>query len=248
MIFRFSLILSAVIACAAFAANPAFRKEQKKNGRVKTAYTEKWSSLKKLLAEKDIDTTNIQIFIRGFKKEGDLEVWAKHRTGDYRLLKTYEFCALSGELGPKRKQGDMQVPEGFYTINVFNPYSNYHLSLGVSYPNQSDRIIGGKGDLGGAIMIHGNCVTIGCIPITDDKIKELYVLAVETKANGYEIACHLFPARLSADGMKKLEEDFKDKPKHIDFWKNLQPGYEYFEKNKKLPKITTGKDGKYVVN
>ena len=96
-------------------------------------------------------------------------------------------------------------------------------------------------------MIHGNCVTIGCIPITDDKIKELYVLAVETKANGHEVPVHLFPARLSDEGMKALSSEFDDK-KLIDFWKNLQSGYKYFEQNKKLPKVTVAKDGKYVVN
>lgn len=244
---RAVFLLSIFALCLALAPNPSFRNEQKKNTRVKNAYKEKWAGMKSLLAEKDIDTNNVQIFIRGFKKEGDLEVWAKHSAGDYRLLKTYDFCALSGELGPKRKQGDLQVPEGFYTINVFNPYSNYHLSLGVSYPNQSDRIIGGKGDLGGAIMIHGNCVTIGCIPITDEKIKELYVLAVESKANGHEIPVHLFPARLSDEGMKALESDFTDQ-KLIDFWKNLQPGYKYFEEKKKLPKITIARDGKYVMS
>jgi murein L,D-transpeptidase YafK len=244
---RIIYLLPLLLLCLALAPNSSFRKEQRKNARVNTAYKEKWSSMKNLLIEKGIDTADVQIFIRGFKKEGDLEVWAKHKSGDYRLLKTYDFCALSGELGPKRKQGDMQVPEGFYTINVFNPYSNYHLSLGVSYPNQSDRIIGGKGDLGGAIMIHGNCVTIGCIPITDEKIKELYVLAVETKANGYEVPVHLFPARLSNDGMRSLEKDYTD-AKLIAFWKNLQPGYQYFEENKKLPKVTVAKDGKYVVN
>jgi murein L,D-transpeptidase YafK len=248
MIIRILLLISiSILLTAAFVANPAFRNEQKRNARVKSAYNEKWKSMKGLLTQKGIDTSRVQIFIRGFKKEGELELWAKHSSGEYKLVKTYEICASSGVLGPKRKQGDLQVPEGFYTINVFNPYSAYHLSLGVSYPNQSDRIIGGKGDLGGAIMIHGNCVTIGCIPLTDDKIKEVYVLAVETKANGFEIPVHLFPARLSDEGMSKLEKDHDDQ-KLVDFWKNLKLGYDHFEKNKKLPKITIAKDGKYVVS
>lgn len=230
----------------AAAVTTSFRKEQKKNSRVRTAYNEKWKGLKAMLHGKEIDTSQVQIYIRGFKKEGDLEVWAKHKSGTYKLIKTYEFCALSGELGPKRKQGDGQVPEGFYSVSVFNPYSSYHLSLGVSYPNQSDRILGGKGDLGGDIMIHGNCVTIGCIPITDDKIKELYILAVETKSNGHAVPVHLFPARLSEEGMKALQAEFSDK-KLFDFWKNLQPGYEYFEKNKKVPVVSVGRDGKYIL-
>lgn len=232
---------------AAFTGTPAFRTEQKRNARVKAAYKEKWNSLKSLLTQKGIDTNKVQIFIRAFKKEGELELWAKHSSGTYRLVKTYEICAASGNLGPKRREGDLQVPEGFYNINVFNPYSAYHLSLGISYPNQSDRILGKKGSLGGAIMIHGNCVTIGCIPLTDDKIREVYVLAVESKANGFDIPVHIFPARLSEDGMKMLESDFTDQ-KLIDFWKSLKTGYDFFEKNKKLPKVTVAKDGKYVVS
>lgn len=241
-------VLSVIVfvITAAFVANPTFRTEQKRNARVKAAYKEKWSSMKNLLAQKGIDTNKVQIFIRAFKKEGELELWAKHSSGEYRLIKTYDICAASGELGPKRMEGDLQVPEGFYNINVFNPYSSYHLSLGVSYPNQSDRILGKKGRLGGAIMIHGSCVTIGCIPLTDDKIKEVYVLAVETKANGYEIPVHLFPARLSDANMKKLESDFSDK-QLIDFWKSLKVGYDHFEKYKKLPSVTIDKVGKYVV-
>lgn len=104
----------------------------------------------------------------------------------FRLIKDYQICSLSGELGPKRQQGDLQVPEGFYWIDRFNPASNFYLSLGINYPNQFDRILGKSGELGGDIFIHGGCVTIGCIPITDDKIKELYLIAVEAKSNGQD--------------------------------------------------------------
>ncbi len=112
----------------------------------------------------------MDILLRAYKQESELELWAKNKKDkQYTLLKTYKICASSGTLGPKRKQGDIQVPEGFYVIDRFNPVSNFYLSLGVSYPNASDKILGVKGALGGDIFIHGNCVTIGCLPISDDK-------------------------------------------------------------------------------
>src|SRR5207244_1746866 len=129
--------------------------------RVKVAFAEKESSIKELFKQKGVAYPPKRIFIRAFKREQILELWAGEADGDkYQLLKEYRICAGSGVLGPKRKEGDRQVPEGFYSIDVFNPTSNYYLSMRVDYPNQSDRILGGKNRLGGDIFIHGNCVTI----------------------------------------------------------------------------------------
>ena len=114
-----------------------------------------------------------EVFLRGFKKEGIIELWVKGNNGEFVKFKEYPICYSSGSLGPKRKQGDLQVPEGFYYISEFNPVSSYFLSMKISYPNQSDRIYGGGYALGGDIYIHGDCVTEGCLPMTNDKIKEL---------------------------------------------------------------------------
>jgi murein L,D-transpeptidase YafK len=191
----------------------------------------------------------MNIFIRAFKKEAQLEIWAKSsKEKSYQLIKTYAICASSGTLGPKRKQSDGQVPEGFYEVDRFNPYSNFYLSLGVSYPNASDKILGQKGNLGGDVFIHGNCVTIGCMPLTDDKIKEVYLMAVEARSGGQsKIPVHIFPCRMDENGMKYLEKDYQDNPKLISFWKNIEKGYEYFEKNKSLPQISVLPDGEYAV-
>lgn len=123
---------------------------------------------------------------------------------------TYPFCASSGILGPKRKEGDRQIPEGIYYINHFNPVSNFHLSLGINYPNPSDKILSDPAQPGESFYIHGNCVTIGCIPISDDKIKELYILAVEAYNNGQvKIPVHIFPDRLPNEAaIKKLVDDY----------------------------------------
>lgn len=227
----------------------SFKDQQMKYARVKAAYSEKWENLKKEITQKGIDANNFEIYIRAFKHDEVLEVWLRSKnTTEFKLFKSYEICSSSGVLGPKRKQGDGQVPEGFYNVAVFNPYSNYHLSLGVSYPNASDKIIG-KGNLGGDIMIHGSCVTIGCIPLTDTYIKEVYILAVEAKNKGQSnIPIHIFPAKMNKKNMDMLQDEYGDKKTLISFWNNIKSVYDYFEANKKLPKITVDKDGKYIIS
>ena len=239
------ILSSLVIFSLAFMADN-FKTQQKKFSRVKTAYEEKEKSVKELFSSKGIELSSATIFIRAFKKEAQLEMWAKN-AGDkkYQLIKTYDICTSSGELGPKRKQGDGQVPEGFYTVEVFNPNSNFYLSLMVNYPNASDKILGGKGDLGGNICIHGNCVTIGCIPLTDDKIKEVYLMAVEAKSNGQTIPVHIFPFRMNETNMKSYSGDYKDNPKLVSFWKNIQKGYLAFEEGHVLPVAKVSANGDY---
>lgn len=83
------------------------------------------------------------------------------------------MCMQSGTLGPKRMEGDYQMPEGFYYINEFKPYSNFHLALGINYPNASDKVLSDARRPGGDIYIHGGCVSTGCIAISDQPIEEL---------------------------------------------------------------------------
>ena len=244
-----TLILYSLIFFS-FAFMPdSFKSQQQKFPRVKTAYTEKEKLVKELFSSKGISLSTMSIFIRAFKREKELEIWGKNSKDEkYILIKTYDICASSGELGPKRKQGDGQVPEGFYEIDRCNPSSNFYLSLGVSYPNASDKILGNKGNLGGDIFIHGNCVTIGCMPLTDDKIKEVYLMAVEAKSNGGKIPVHIFPFRMSDANMKSFEEKYKDDSILVAFWKSIQKGYEYFELNKKMPLVKVNNKGEYSLN
>lgn len=165
----------------------SFKESQHQFPRVKASYSEKEQTVKGYFTSKKLEYEGFQLFLRAFKKEQQLEVWVREAEDDqFTLLHTYPFCATSGKVGPKRKEGDLQIPEGIYQINHFNPQSNFYLSLGINYPNASDKILSDKHQPGGSIYIHGNCVTIGCIPITDDKIKELYILAVEARNNGQQ--------------------------------------------------------------
>lgn len=229
------------------ASAQTFKAGQQKCERVKAAYEEKWEVLKEEMQKQGINSTGFETYIQIFKKDKIVEVWLRSKgKNEFILFKTYAICSSSGMLGPKRKQGDIQVPEGFYHIAVFNPYSSYHLSLGVNYPNASDKIIG-SGNLGGDIMIHGSCVTIGCIPLTDNFIKEVYILAVEGRNNGQQnVPVHIFPAKLDTKGMDILAEKYSKNTNLVEFWRNLKVGYDYFEKYKKLPKVSVDKSGKYI--
>jgi murein L,D-transpeptidase YafK len=234
---------------SSLAQNNSFKSSQLKNARVKAAYDEKEVSVKKLFEAKKLPYENFDLLIRAFKNEKALEVWVKTKNAKtFELLTTYPFCTTSGVLGPKRKEGDLQIPEGVYHINHFNPLSDFYLSLGVSYPNASDKILSDPKSPGGAIYVHGNCVTIGCIPITDDKIKELYLIAVEARNYGQEkIPIHIFPARLTDENMTNLKTSYANSPRLIKFWDNLKPVYQYFEKNKVLPEVKINKQGEYLV-
>jgi murein L,D-transpeptidase YafK len=225
-----------------------FRTEQKKYIRVKDAYLEKEALLKQSFQLMKLSYPPKEIYIRIFKAEMILELWTRFQNSDsFQIFKEYQICAFSGEMGPKRKQGDGQIPEGFYYIDGFNPNSNFHLSLKINYPNESDRIFGTKGKLGGNICIHGNCVTIGCMPITDDGIKEVYLLAIEARTSGQrKIPVHIFPARFK-DGTQALQ-NYKGNKRLTDFWINLKIGYDYFDKYKRLPKINVDKNGNYIYN
>ncbi len=121
--------------------------------------------------------TNLTLI--GLKYEKTLEVWTQ-KEGKAIHLVSYPFTASSGILGPKFQEGDRQIPEGIYGISYLNPKSKYHLSLRINYPNAFDKKMAKREkrtNLGGDIMIHGGNKTIGCIPIGDEKIEELYLLA-----------------------------------------------------------------------
>lgn len=264
---RISILVAALVVPSVARAD--FAADQKRFPRVKSAFQTKESALKQHFVAKGLSFPPREIFLRVLKREKELQLWSTDREKGWSLVKAYPFCYASGKLGPKRMQGDLQVPEGFYHIDRFNPTSSYHLSLGVSYPNESDRILGRKGALGGDIFIHGDCVSIGCVAITDEKIEEVYALAVLARAGGQQrIPVHIFPGRMDDAGMKQLEQakrrasrgrakahsrseaeaSWQDErnEKLLEFWKNLAIGYRWFEERKKLPRVTVGQDGRYL--
>lgn len=189
------------------------------------------------------------LFIRSFKEERITELWAAAAfKGDpHVLVRLFPICARSGELGPKRREGDLQVPEGFYRVSAFNPKSSYHLSLGVSYPNAADRFHSRGYSPGSAIMLHGNCVTIGCIPLEDGPIEELYLAAALARDAGQsEIAIHIFPCRLDEPTcQERLATASANRPELAAFWDGLIPGYLAFLETGAPPRVIARPDGTY---
>ncbi len=124
-----------------------------------------------------------KLVLVGLKDERRLEVFAAGPDGKLRLIRDYKVLGSSGELGPKLHEGDQQVPEGIYPIELLNPNSRFHLSLRVGYPNAFERAKGkldGRTQLGGDIMIHGSSVSIGCLAMGDEAAEDLFVLAADT--------------------------------------------------------------------
>ncbi len=214
------------------------------------AWAKKEDTLRKQFNKKGLEWPARYMYIRSFKFDSELEVWAKNKLTDtFRLFKTYRICALAGYMGPKRIQGDYQVPEGFYYINDFNPYSNYYLSLGLNYPNASDRVLSDSIRPGGEIYIHGSCVTVGCIPVTDQQIDELYILASTVYDQGQHfIPVHVFPIRFDVPrSVEYLRDQTKDDPALGKFARQLEPAYHEFQRTHRLPIVLIAPDGSYSI-
>ena len=180
-----------------------------------------------------LDTTpSSPTLIRTYKKEAELEIWKMKSNGEYALLKTYPMCRWSGQLGPKKKEGDMQVPEGFYTIapGQMNPNSHYYLAFNVGYPNAYDRAYGRTG---GTVMVHGVCSSAGCFSMTDEQVADIYAIARDSFRGGQrEIQLQSYPFHMTAENLAKFRLD-----PNIDFWKDLKNGSDHFEVVKQEPPV-----------
>jgi murein L,D-transpeptidase YafK len=180
-----------------------------------------------------LDTTpSSPTLIRTYKMESELEIWKMKSNGEYALLKTYPMCRWSGQLGPKKKEGDMQVPEGFYAITPgqMNPNSHYYLAFNVGYPNAYDRAYGRTG---GTVMVHGVCSSAGCFSMTDEQVADIYAIARDSFRGGQrEIQLQSYPFHMTAQNLAKFRFD-----PNIDFWKDLKNGSDHFEVVKQEPPV-----------
>src|SRR6187402_328593 len=226
-------------------AAPAFIDIQKTFPIPSEALKRKQDTLQKQFAAKGLQWPAKYMYIRSFKYDSQLEVWVKNTLKEpFKLFKTYKVCALAGTLGPKRLEGDYQVPEGFYYINEFNPKSNYHLSLGLNYPNASDKILSDAYKPGGGIYIHGSCVTVGCIPVTDAQIEDIYILEAYAKDQGQDfIPVHIYPIRFNnKKSINYLASLTKTDAQLKAFAERLEAVYDHFEITHQLPIIMTNTD------
>lgn len=172
------------------------------------------------------------MLVRLFKEESELEVWKQTTDGSYALLKTYPICAWSGKLGPKRKEGDRQAPEGFYNITQgsLNPRSQHHLAINIGYPNRYDAANGFSGQ---HLMVHGSCNSSGCYAMDNEQIEEIYALAREAFAGGQRnFQFQAYPFRMTPKNMAR-----HNKSEHFQFWSMLKKGYDAFEVTKRPVKV-----------
>lgn len=182
------------------------------------------------------------IMMRIFKEESVLEIWKQQRTGRYEKIAQYEICKWSGDLGPKKQEGDYQAPEGFYTVNrhQMNPNSSYYLSFNLGYPNRFDRA---HGRTGSNLMVHGACSSAGCYSMTDESVLEIYAFAREAFRGGQEaFQVQAFPFRMTAENMAEHRGN-----ENFEFWKMLKVGYDHFELTKMPPKVDVC-ERRYVFN
>jgi murein L,D-transpeptidase YafK len=132
------------------------------------------------------------------------------------------------------------VPEGFYVIQYGWAESNYHLEMKVSYPNMVDKVLGPKNiSLGGEIMIHGACASIGCMAMGDERAEELWVMM---KAMGdAQVKVHIYPSR-DMDGLLANPEYAQ----HHGFWRNLKEGRDLFEREGRIMSVKADWHGVYM--
>ncbi len=213
-------------------------------------YAKVEDTLRKQFEEKKLAWPPQQVYIRSFKYDRQVEVWVKGNSEEpFKLFKSYRMCMQSGTIGPKRMEGDYQMPEGFYYINEFKPNSNFHLALGLNYPNASDKVLSDSHRPGGDIYIHGGCVSTGCIAISDRPIEELYILTSHAKEQGQEfIPVHVFPVKYNVKkSFEFLAQATKENQPLQKFAISLKAAFDKFEEKKELPLILVNKKGEYII-
>jgi murein L,D-transpeptidase YafK len=247
---RILIILFPLLLLNSAKTSPSFREEQMVYTRVREAYAGKEKAVLKTLAEHSISHDSLRIYLRAFKTEKIIELWAKNSSDSvFAPIKEFPICELSGSIGPKRRVRDLQVPEGFYHISDLNPYSRYYLSMQINYPNASDSIRGVRGHLGNLIFIHGECLSSGCIAITNERIKELYVYCIEAYNSGQEkIDITIFPARLNDKAYSGLTSEYSKNKDKISLWADLKKSYDLFNHTKVPPVVKFLPNGTHEVN
>jgi murein L,D-transpeptidase YafK len=223
-----ALVTSAAVACA-FALAGCYGEEGYQLP--SRAMKELSPEMLVLLQQKNMPKDS-PILIRVFKEESELEVWKEDTTGLYQLLKVYPICRWSGELGPKKVEGDRQAPEGFYEITpgLMNPNSNYYLAINMGFPNAYDKA---NGYSGGFLMIHGDCSSRGCYAMTDEQIGEIYSLARESFLGGQkQFQIQAYPFRMTPVNLAKHRTN-----PNMPFWRMLKEGNDHFEVTHVEPKV-----------
>ena len=181
------------------------------------------------------------VYLQIFKEERVLELYGKVGN-EYRLLDSYRICNFSGGLGPKHYPGDFKSPEGFYSVgpSQLKPNSRFYRAINIGFPNEYDRQQGYEGKY---LMIHGNCVSVGCYAMTDAYIQDIYQYVEAALRQGQaQVAVSIYPFRMTDSNMQRHRNSI-----YFKFWQELQPGYSQFLQTHQPPAVNVV-DGKYVLN
>ena len=220
-----------IVACAAFflmKQPPPKPMPHAEPGRVAAARLRCGERLRGDFARAGVRWPADEIFLRVMKRERQIELWARNGNSDsFILVKTLPVLAASGGPGPKRREGDLQVPEGFYEVNRFNPLSNFHLSLGLNYPNADDLVHADPVSPGFDIFIHGGDASIGCVALGDDGIEEVYLAALDSGVRPIHV--QLFPARMDVpDWPAWRDAELAEHPEFRELWDGLAAAWTHF--------------------
>jgi murein L,D-transpeptidase YafK len=160
------------------------------------------------------------VVLRIFKKERELEIWAKNDGQEkMALVGTIPICAMDFTPGPKVIEGDGRTPEGFYHPEVAYGSRHYWMWMDLDdvdaqgetgrgssfkmcteYPNAVDRKRtkdARHAKTGGEICLHGNCVSAGCPSFRNRDFLPVFAFARHHDAKRHgRLQLHVFPFRL----------------------------------------------------
>lgn len=235
-LFAFVLMLCAAVAPAAFAkpvAVPETARSRAAEARVAPRLAQEMAAMNLRLGA--------PVFIRITKESRTLELFVQGGDGRFVRFRTYPICAFSGALGPKLREGDGQAPEGVYLVRSrqLNPASAFHLSFDLGFPNAFDRA---NGRTGSALMVHGNCVSIGCYAMTDPGIEEIWTAVAAALRGGQgAVPVHAFPFALTPQALAARARD-----PNAAFWADLAPIWAAFERDARPPAVVV-RNGRYAL-
>lgn len=178
------LLVLAMIVGGGFLLNDKELRQKLKRKNTVASIVEKYGAAARQRLKEHFDKVQLSyppktLLLLGLKTEKVLEIYGNDENGKLHYVCTYPILGTSGVLGPKLKEGDKQMPEGFYKIREFEPNSSYHVALRVDYPGEFDKARGkddGRENLGSDIMIHGNNCSVGCLAMGDPASEDLFVL------------------------------------------------------------------------
>ena len=172
------------------------------------------------------------VYLRLTKEPAELTAYVANAEGVYEPFRSWPVCAYSGKLGPKLAEGDMQAPEGFYSVapGQMNASSDYHLAFNLGFPNTFDRA---QGRTGSYLMVHGDCVSIGCYAMTDEAIEEIWTLMQAAMEEGQKsVPVHIYPFPMTAANLQRHAGN-----ENAAFWRSLAPAWEAFETTGHVPVV-----------